>query len=231
MTLPRPLTHIEARVLATLMEKARTVPDTYPLTLNALLAGCNQKSSRAPVMQLAEREVLEALQALHDMGLVAESQGQRASRWSHNAIRTLGVPEQAAALLGLLMLRGPQTAAELRQNAARWHRFADSGAVESFLNELAERSEDKGGPLAALLPRAPGMREARWTHLLCEPVDAVAPQASASAPLDAHAADGSSLAQRVTALEAQTAALRAALEEMRAALGMSALSSLDDREE
>lgn len=213
MTLPRPLTPIEARVLATLMEKARTVPDTYPMTLNALLAGCNQKSSREPVMQLSEREVHEALLALHGMGLAAESQGQRASRWSHNAIRGLGVPEQAAALLGLLMLRGPQTAAELRQNAVRWHRFADTFAVEGFLNELAERSDEKGGPLAVLLPRAPGTREARWAHLLCGPVE------TAAAPEPAPQPASDALAARVQVLESEVAALRADLNELRAALG------------
>ena len=219
MTLPRPLTPIEARVLATLMEKARTVPDTYPMTLNALLAGCNQKNSREPVMQLAEREVHEALLALHGMGLAAESQGQRTSRWAHNAIRGLGVPEQAAALLGLLMLRGPQTAAELRQNAVRWHRFADNSAVEGFLNELAERSDDKGGPLAVLLPRAPGTREARWAHLLCGSVEAAAAQPAAPAPHDAAPVPSDALAARVQVLESEVAALRADLNELRAALG------------
>lgn len=162
-----PLSAEQARVLATLMEKQRTVPDSYPLTLNSLLSGCNQKTSREPLMQLSEAEALAALDALRERHLVVEVSGQRAMRWEHNFERVLGVPSQAAALLGLLILRGPQTAAELRTNAERWHRFADTSSVEAFLEELQERSADKGGPLVRLLPKAPGAREARWAQLLC----------------------------------------------------------------
>ena len=173
-----PLSAEQARVLATLMEKQRTVPDSYPLTLNSLLSGCNQKTSREPLMQLSEAEALAALDALRERHLVVEVSGQRAMRWEHNFERVLGVPSQAAALLGLLILRGPQTAAELRTNAERWHRFADTSSVEAFLEELQERSADKGGPLVRLLPKAPGAREARWAQLLCgEPVVPSAPAA------------------------------------------------------
>lgn len=192
----RPLTHTEARVLATLMEKARTVPDSYPLTLNSLQSGCNQKSSRDPVMELGEAEILEALDSLRERDLVIESSGSRVTRYEHNFQRAVGVPEQSAVLLGLLMLRGPQTAAELRANADRWYKFLDIGSVEAFLDELRERGEDKGGPLVVKLPRAPGAREQRWAHLLSGPVD-TAPVLTAPAP----AANHGGLEARVTRLE------------------------------
>lgn len=199
----RTLTPTEARVLATLMEKQRTVPDSYPLTLNSLLSGCNQKTSREPLMQLSEAEALAALDALRERHLVVEVSGQRAMRWEHNFERVLGVPSQAAALLGLLILRGPQTAAELRTNAERWHRFADTSSVEAFLEELQERSADKGGPLVRLLPKAPGAREARWAQLLCgEPV---VPNTSAITNNDDH------LHTRLAALEARVAILETLL--------------------
>lgn len=200
----QPLTAAQARVLATLLEKSRTVPDSYPLTLNSLVAGCNQKTSREPVMQLAEADVLAALDALRDRTLVVEIGGARVARWEHNFERGIGVPMQAAALLGLLMLRGPQTAAELRLNAERWHRFADTSSVEAFLQELAERSDERGGPLALLLPKAPGAREARWAQLLCGPVDLAAIAQPAVA-----GSDGDALAQRVQALEEQVTQLQA----------------------
>ena len=155
------LTAIEARVLATLMEKARTVPDSYPLSLNTLMLGCNQKSSRDPLMNLTEAEIATALDTLMPLNLVRESSGSRVARYEHNFQRGVGVPEQSAVLLGLLMLRGPQTAGELRLNAERWYRFADISSVEGFLEELQDRSDAKGGPLTVKLPRAPGAREQR----------------------------------------------------------------------
>lgn len=211
----QPLAATEARVLATLMEKARTVPDSYPMTLNGLVTGCNQKTSRDPVMQLSEAEVQEALDALRHRALVFETSGGRAARWEHNAQRVLAVPDQSAALLGLLMLRGPQTAGELRINAERWHRFADISSVEAFLEELRDRPADKGGPLVVLLPRAPGAREARWAHLLCGPQAAAAQaEALASAPAASasHAAPREAeLLARIEALEARVQALEARL--------------------
>src|SRR5690348_2759840 len=119
----RTLSPVEARVLATLMEKARTVPDSYPLSLNSLVAGCNQKSTRDPVTNYSEGEVQEALDSLKSRTLVFASSGSRVARWEHNFQRGVGVPEQSAVLLGLLMLRGPQTAGELRINTERWYRF------------------------------------------------------------------------------------------------------------
>ena len=211
-----PLSPTETRVLATLMEKARTVPDSYPMTLNSLVSGCNQKTSREPVMQLSDADVLAALDALRERHLVVEVSGQRAMRWEHNFERVLGVPSQSSALLGLLMLRGPQTAAELRTNAERWHRFADTGSVEAFLDELQARSEDKGGALVQLLPKAPGAREARWAQLLSG-VPSV-PLVAAGAAL-ASAAPHNALEARVEQLEAQVAQLQAALQQLQQALG------------
>ena len=200
----RPLTPVEARVLGTLMEKARTVPDSYPLSMQALLTGCNQKTTRDPVMNLTEAQAAEAVGELKDLSLVIEQSGARVPRYSHNFMRGIGVPEQSAVLLGLLMLRGPQTAGELRINTERWHRFADISSVEAFLDELRERSADKGGPLVVLLPRAPGAREPRWAHLLCGPVDLSALAAATPSTSEPDTA----LQERVQALEAEVAALK-----------------------
>ncbi len=167
------LSLLETRVLGTLVEKQHTVPDTYPLTLNALVSGCNQKSSRSPVMEVTEAEVQVALDSLRSANLVIETSGGRVARYSHNFERVLQIPSQAAALLTVLMLRGPQTAGELRINSERLHRFADISAVEAFLQELAARTS---GPLVVQLPRLPGARENRWAHLLSG-----APEGEASA--------------------------------------------------
>lgn len=212
----QPLSPTEARVLATLMEKARTVPDSYPLTLNSLASGCNQKTSREPVMILSEPDILAALDSLRERALVIEVSGQRAMRWEHNFERVLGVPSQASALLGLLMLRGPQTAAELRTNAERWHRFADTGSVEVFLTELQERAADKGGPLVQLLPKAPGAREARWAHLLCGAPEL--PAGGSQRGADATVASATD-DHRIQALEERVAALEAQVQRLCAALG------------
>jgi uncharacterized protein YceH (UPF0502 family) len=216
---PPVLSPAQARVLGTLMEKARTVPDSYPLTLNSLLLGCNQKSSRDPLMNLTEAQALEALDALRGHALVIETSGGRVTRWEHNAQRALGVPEQSAVLLGLLMLRGPQTAGELRINSERWYRFADISSVEAFLDELGQRPQEKGGPLVALLPRASGMREQRWAHLLCGPVDPALLQRELAQP----AAPAAGLQQRVELLEQDLAALRTFVENLCAELGVSPL--------
>ena len=214
----RPLTPNEARVLATLMEKARTVPDSYPMSLNGLVTGCNQKTSRDPVMNLSDAEAQEALDSLKLLTLAFESSGNRTTRWEHNFQRGVGVPEQSAVLLGLLMLRGPQTAGELRINAERWYRFADISSVEAFLDELQERSAEKGGPLVVQLPRAPGAREQRWAHLLCGPVDTSASPAPSGG---AGASPSPALQARVDALEAEVASLRNTVQRLCAELGIS----------
>jgi uncharacterized protein len=157
------LSLLETRVLGVLAEKQRTVPDSYPLTLNSLVSGCNQKSSRDPVIEASDAEVQAALDNLRSLSLIMETSGGRASRYAHNIERVLHIPTQSTALLALLMLRGPQTAGELRINCERLHKFADISSVESFLIELSERAP---GSLVLELPRQPGSRENRWMHLL-----------------------------------------------------------------
>ena len=154
---------LEARVLGVLVEKQHTVPDTYPLTLNALVAGCNQKTSRDPILDASDADVQAALDTLKTHSLVVESSGSRVMRYAHNVERALAIPSQAVALLATLMLRGPQTAGELRINSERLHRFTDISAAEGFLHELASRP---AGSLVVELPRLPGTRETRWAHLL-----------------------------------------------------------------
>ena len=205
----RVLSLLEARVLGVLVEKAHTVPDSYPLSLNALTLGCNQKTARDPVLNATESEVQGALDALKALSLVFESSGSRVTRFEHNMGRALGLPSQSVALLAVLALRGPQTAAELRANCDRLHRFADLSSVEAFLDELAARSADKGGALVVKLPRAPGAREARWAQLLCGPVDIAAlPAATAGEEVVATG--------ELAALKLQHAALRGEVDELRA---------------
>ena len=201
------LSLLETRVLGTLVEKQHTVPDTYPLTLNALVAGCNQKSSRSPVMEASETDVQAALDSLRSANLVIESSGGRVARYSHNFERVLQIPSQAAALLTVLMLRGPQTAGELRINSERLHKFADISAVEAFLQELAARP---AGPLVVQLPRLPGARENRWAHLLSG-----APKAEAAVGEARFAEEPASLGE-IAALKAQVAKLDSELATLKA---------------
>ena len=216
----RPLSPVEARVLATLMEKARTVPDSYPLTLNMVVTGCNQKTTRDPIMQIDDEQAQLALDALKGLSLVFESSGGRVTRYEHNFQRVFHVPEQSAVVLGLLMLRGPQTAGELRINTERWYKFADISSVEGFLEELQDRSEEKGGPLVVKLPRAPGAGEQRWAHLVCGPVDI----ALAATSYEAHmpgAGELSHLQGRIDSLEHEVAQLRETVEKLCTELGLS----------
>ncbi|WP_137937368.1 YceH family protein [Chitinivorax sp. B] len=204
--LPFPeLSPVEIRILGVLAEKQRTVPDTYPLSLNTLMSGCNQKTSRDPIMELSESDIAEALDTLRQRTLVIESSGGRVARYAHNLDRTLQIPPQSLAVMTTLMLRGPQTAGEIRLNSERLHRFSDISSVEGFLNELAERS---AGALVKELPRQPGSRENRWAHLLGgEPVveasatnqDAV-PSGSEMTRLKAEVAE---LRDTVSSLQAQ----------------------------
>jgi uncharacterized protein len=206
------LSGLETRVLGVLVEKARTVPDTYPLSLNALVAGCNQKNNRDPVMQATEREVQAAIDALRPLSLVIESSGSRVMRYAHNVGRVLHVDDAAVAVLAALMLRGPQTPGELRTNADRLHRFPDLGAIEAVLAALAARGESAGGPLVVQLPRMPGSREHRWAHLLSGPVDATSVDAGPAPAVPATAA-GVSEAE-FAALKAEVAELRAIVERL-----------------
>ena len=161
------LSPTEVRVLATLMEKARTVPDSYPLSLNTLLLGCNQKTSRDPVMDITEVQALAPIDALKAQSLVFEAAASRVTRFEHNFQRGFGVNEAQAVLLGMLMLRGPQTPGELRTNTDRWYKFAGIASVEDAFAELKARGEDTGAAMVIQLSRAAGMREQRWAHLLC----------------------------------------------------------------
>ena len=211
-----PLSLLQTRVLGVLVEKEKTVPDTYPLSLNALTLGCNQRNNRDPVLDAGDGEVLAAIDELKAANWVIESSGARVTRYSHNIGRVLRVPEQSVALLAALMLRGPQTAAGLRAATERLHRFADTSSVEAFLDELANRPPAAGGPLVVLLPRRPGEREARWAHLLSGPVQAAEPQGSPQ--LHAAAGAPATVQQRLEALQAEVAELRAEVAALRARL-------------
>ena len=219
MTQPlRDLTPLEARVLGVLVEKQHTVPDTYPLSLNALTAGCNQKTARSPVMSVTEPEVQTAIDGLKRLSLAMEASSSRVTRYEHNMNRVLGIPSQAAALLTIMLLRGPQTAAELRLNAARLHSFADNSSVEAFLEELAARTP----PLAIKLPCAPGERGNRWMHLMCGEVSSeqiAAARESAGESISSGELETLRAEQR--RLAAEVGELRALVERMAAELGVS----------
>jgi uncharacterized protein len=213
----RALSLLECRVLGVLVEKERTVADSYPLSLNALVLGCNQKTARDPVLNASESEVLAAVDDLKALSLVVEVSGSRVARYEHNLQRVLHLPSQSVAILALLMLRGPQTAAELRLNTERLHRFADISSVEAFLDELAARRPE---PLVVRLPRAPGAREARWAHLLGGPVEA-ASASPAAAPEDVvSSGEIAALKANQMRLHAEVAMLRAQLHRLAAELGV-----------
>jgi uncharacterized protein len=217
----RALSLLEARVLGVLVEKSLTVPDSYPLSLNALTLGCNQKTARDPVISASDAEVQGAADALKALSLAFESSGSRVSRYEHNLGRALALPSQSVALLATLLLRGPQTASELRAGAERLHRFADVSAVEGFLEELAGRAEDKGGPLVVRLPRAPGAREPRWAHLLSGPPDpSTLAQATADESPIVAVTEIAALRTRLTLAEAELARLRGLVERLCAELGI-----------
>ena len=214
------LSLLETRVLGVLAEKQRTVPDSYPLTLNSLVSGCNQKSSRDPVMEATEPEVQAALDSLRALSLIVETSGGRASRFGHNIERVLNVPAQSTALLAMLMLRGPQTAGELRINCERLHKFSDISSVESFLEELAGRA---AGGLVAELPRQPGSRENRWMHLLSgiPAMDERRPAVTAAPAADVTVGEIAALKANVAKLEAEVGELRTMMEKLCAELGVS----------
>jgi len=215
MTALPQLSLLETRVLGVLVEKQHTVPDSYPLTLNALVSGCNQKTSRDPVIEASETEVQATLDRLKSLTLVVESSGGRVMRYTHNVGRVLGLPPQSVALLAVLFLRGPQTAGELRINSERLHKFGDILSVEAFLHELAEK------PFVRELAKQPGARETRWVHLLSgEPeIPADQPRAAGAAPPDAPGLN------ELAALRAEIAALRAEVAELREAITSSARSA------
>ena len=217
----RPLSLLEARVLGVLIEKAHTVPDSYPLSINALTLGSNQKTARDPVLAASESEVQAGVDALKLLSLAFESSGSRVSRYEHNLGRALALPSQSVALLAVLMLRGPQTVSELRANSERLHRFADLSAVEGFLEELAARPQEKGGPLAVRLARAPGSREARWAQLLTGPADAAALAGATDEEDFVAVSELAALKARLATAEAEIASLRTLLDRVCAELDIS----------
>ena len=219
MTL-RALSLLEARVLGVLVEKAHTVPDSYPLSLNSLTLGGNQKTAREPVLNATESEVQGAVDALKGLNLAFEASGSRVSRYEHNMGRTLALPSQSVALLAVLMLRGPQTVSELRANADRLHRFADLSSVEGFLEELAERPAEKGGALVVKLPRAPGAREPRWAHLLCGEIDVSAMPAAVESVDFVAASELASLKVEQAVMQHELTALRTLVERLYDELGV-----------
>ncbi len=214
-----PLSLLETRILGVLVEKQHTVPDTYPLTLNALVAGCNQKTSRDPILNATDADVLAAIDRLRAFSLIVESSGGRVMRYSHNVERVLAVPAQAVALLTALMLRGPQTVGELRINCDRLHRFADSSAVEGFLNELGVRST---GPLVVELTRQPGARETRWAHLLCGPLVAETAPPIAGPGETVAVVELAELKAEIVQLQEELAAVKAIVLKLCAGLSMPA---------
>ena len=217
--MPPVLSLLETRVLGVLVEKERTVPDSYPLTLNALVSGCNQKTSRSPVMEASEAEVQGAIDSLKGYSLVIESSGGRVARYSHNIDRVLQVPHQSVALLTALMLRGPQTAGELRLACERLHRFVDISAVEGFLNELASRP---AGALVVELPRLPGARENRWAHLLSGTPKIEAPPPEVRSGNDVSLGEVAALKANVARLEAEVSVLKGTVARICGELGIPA---------
>ncbi len=211
---------IQIRVLGALIEKEIVTPENYPLSLNALLAACNQRSSRDPVMTGTEEEVRQALHTLEDLGLTAVVRDSRVPKYEHRARTVLNLRRDETAILCLLFLRGPQTPGELRARADRMYSFDGLEGVASTLARMtsASASEEASGtsefrPLAVVLPRQRGSREARYAHLLGGPVEIV--QRDSGVEMRGQSAgeqgSGTTLAARVSELEGEVAALRAAI--------------------
>jgi uncharacterized protein YceH (UPF0502 family) len=208
---PPTLSPTEARALGCLIEKEATTPDAYPLTVNATVVAANQKTSREPVMSLNPGDVQHALRQLEGHGLARQQFSSRAVRYEHRLAAALDLTQQQVILIGLLLLRGPQTANELLARSERMARFADAEDVRHQLDRLAQRQ------LVVQLPRASGQREDRYMHLLGGPIDAEALAATFKAR---PATSGSEeLEARVQALEAEVAELREIVAELQAQRG------------
>lgn len=193
--IPRKLDPVEIRVLGTLLEKEQTTPEACPLSVNALLSGCNQKTNREPVMELTETQVVDALELLRQDVLVWRTEGARTERWQQSVVRRWGLDRAGKALMTLLLLRGPQTAGELRTRSERMFAFASLEEVEEALRRMASIDE----PLVVEMPRRPGQKETRWVHLvgdIPEPSPVEVPEAPAAA-----GPAGPTLTQRVSLLE------------------------------
>ena len=203
------LTPIQARILACLMEKKESTPDQYPLTLNALRNACNQKSSRNPVVNYNAGEVGHAIRELEAMGLVREEWGARAPRYEHLANKGLNLHSKGIALICTLMLRGPQTLGELRNNSVRLFEFDDLDDVQYALTQLLNNEP----PMVTALPRQTGQKEGRFAHLLCgEPEIPATVQTVASPPLTAQQPTDTELQEKVARLEAELEDVRDRLE-------------------
>jgi uncharacterized protein YceH (UPF0502 family) len=213
---------IQIRVLGALIEKEIVTPENYPLSLNALVNACNQRSSRDPVLDLTEEEVRQALHSLDDLGLTAVVRDSRVPKYEHTARTVLNLRRDETAILCLLLLRGPQTPGELRSRSDRMYSFDGLEGVESTLARLTAvqtMSEEQAGardvrPLAVVLPRQPGSREARYAHLLGGPVEAVVWDSGLlrGSSTGEHASERgteSTIVARMCALEAEVATLRA----------------------
>lgn len=209
LPLDPPLSAEEARVLGCLIEKEATTPETYPLTQNACVTAANQKTSRHPVMKLDPGRVGQALRQLEQRGLVRSDYGARASRYAHTVDSQLSLTPAQRTLIGLLLLRGPQTLAELLARSDRLHRFEDLDEVRFNLERLATREQ----PLVVLVPRGPGQREDRYAQTLAGRVDiAMIARAGASYGEEQHSAEPNpELDERLSALEARVAALEAGM--------------------
>jgi uncharacterized protein len=208
------LTEIEARVLGALIEKEITTPEYYPLSLNALVNACNQKNNREPVTSLGEDQVAAAVQGLRDKQLAEpiSYSGSRVVKYSHTLGEAFNLDRRETAILCVLLLRGPQTVGELRGRSERMHKFEDLNEVHLTLQRLAKREP----PMAALLVRKPGTKEARYAHLLCGPVDAAGPGAIAAAHAEAAVAAGPTDHERIAELEARVAEIANEMAETRA---------------
>lgn len=202
--LPRPLDPVEIRVLGSLLEKETTTPDQYPLTVPALLSACNQKTNRDPVLELETSEVEDALARLKSDVFVWPATGARAVRWRVSVERRWALSPATRAVITLLLLRGPQTAGELRSRSDRLHDFPTVAAVDIALAELATGSE----PLVVRLPRRPGQKEERWMHLVAGPVDL---ESFSNELPDAIPSRRSSFDERLAAIEARLARIEEAL--------------------
>ncbi|AZD23273.1 YceH family protein [Pseudomonas chlororaphis] len=194
------LSSTELRILGSLIEKQATSPETYPLTLNALVIACNQKTSREPVMNLTQGQVGQSLRALENRGFARLVMGSRADRWEHRLDKALELVPAQVALAGLLFLRGPQTVNELLTRSGRMHDFEDSEQVVHQLERLIARG------LALLIPRQAGQREDRYMHALGDPADIEAILAARQNPVERSSGSGVS-AERIEELEARIAAL------------------------
>ncbi|MCD5994515.1 DUF480 domain-containing protein [Pseudomonas sp. CDFA 602] len=198
------LNSTEVRILGSLIEKQATSPETYPLTLNALLIACNQKTSRDPVMNLTQGQVGQSLRALEGRGLTHLVMGSRADRWEHKVGKALELVPAQLILIGLLLLRGPQTVSELLTRSNRMHDFDDSEQVVHTLERLIARG------LATLIPRQSGQREDRYMHLLGSPEDLQELLTTRQNPPE-RAPANAAYSERLEDLEARVLALEARL--------------------